>query len=309
MSVHTVRLQQIAQGGASPSHPVCGLVSRHVATERILAKLDRLAPLPTVVMDVIQATEAPKTTFADLERIISRDPIVMARVFKLANSAFYARGEPLQTIGEAVRRLGFATLKTLVVAAGAGKVLTQPMPHYAYSPFGFWKHSLGVALVTRVLAKHLGLPGHILDQLFLAGLMHDIGKLVLDSILGEVVGGSERFTPDMELAMVGFDHAEVGRRVATKWNLPDYVMAVIAQHHTVNAAEVFALHAAMVHLGDCLVNHAKVGLATRVEVEDNINSAALEILHLDTHIGEELQAAIDDELPNIIALCEELAQC
>jgi HD-like signal output (HDOD) protein len=137
--------------------------------------------------------------------------------------------------------------------------------------------------------------------------MHDIGKLVLDPILGEVVGGSGRFTPDMELAMVGFDHAEIGRRVATKWNLPDYVMAVIAQHHAVKATGVFALHAATVHLGDCLVNHAKVGLATQVQVEDTINSAALEILRLDAHSVEDLQAATDNELSDMIGLCEELA--
>jgi putative nucleotidyltransferase with HDIG domain len=276
---------------------------------RILAKIDRLAPLPTVVMEVIQATEAPKTTFADLERIISRDPIVMARVFKLANSAFYARGVRIQTIGEAVRRLGFATLKTLVIAAGTGKILTQPMPRYAYSPFGFWKHSLALALVTRTLATHLELPNHMLDQLFLAGLMHDIGKLVLDPILGDVVGDSERFTPDMELDVVGVDHPEVGRCVAIKWNLPDYVIAVIAQHHAVSATDVFASHTAIVHLGDCFVNHAKVGLATQEQVDDNIAAAALEILHLDAPRVAELQAVIDVELPNIIGLCEELAQC
>ena len=309
MRICASQMHQVDKVGVSPSRPVSGVVARQVATERVLAELDRLAPLPTVVMEVMQAAEDPHATFSDLEQIICRDLVVMGRVFKLANSAFYARGEPLKTMGEALRRLGFTTIKTLVMAAGAGKILTQSLQHYAYSPFGFWKHSLGLALVARLLARHLGFPVHLQDELFLAGLLHDIGKLVLDPILGEVGGISGRVTPDMELVAIGFDHSEIGYRIAKKWKLPDHVTAVIAHHHALQVNADFTQHAALIHLGDYLINDAGVGLSEPAEVEEGLDPAALAILCLEAQTIETIREVVSDALPTIIELCEELGQC
>jgi putative nucleotidyltransferase with HDIG domain len=309
VTIRTTQLQEIIDAGVSPSRPVSRVVARKVATERILAELDRLAPLPTVVTEVIRTAEDPDSSVSDLEKIITHDLVITARVIKLANSAFYAGREPTKTIGTAVKRLGFKTIKNLVVAAGAGKALMKPMRHYAYNEFGLWQHSLGLALVVRSLARHLGLPFAIQDELFLAGLMHDIGKLVLDPILAEFALRSGWLTTDMETAAVGLDHAEVGRRVATKWKLPNHTVAVIKQHHELEATTDFTSHIAVIHLGDCLINHAKVGIAEEVEVACEVNPTALGILQLDSQSVQQLQEAVIDELPNIIGMCEELAQC
>ncbi len=309
MSICTTRPQQLADLGARISGPVSSLVSRQVATERVLAELDRLAPLPTVVMDVVRVVEEPDSSAADLEQLISSDLIIAARVFKLANSCFYTRREPTKTIGDAVRRLGFKTIKNLVMAAGAGKSLAKPMAHYAYSEFGLWQHSLGLALATRSLGRNLGLPSHIQDELFLAGLMHDIGKLILDPILSQVAIGSCRLTTEMEIDAVGLDHTEVGCRIAKKWNLPDYAVAVIEHHHRLDALADFAQHIAAIHVGDHLINHAKVGFSETAEVVGEANPIALEILNIDAQIVEELQAAVDQELPDIMDMCDELVQC
>ena len=285
------------------------IVARKVATERILAEVDRLAPLPTVVMDVIRAVEDPKASVADLERIISYDLIITARVIKLANSSFYARGEPARTIGDAVKRLGFKTIKNLVVAAGAGKVLMRPMRHYTYKAFGLWQHSLGLALTTRSLARHLGLPSAMQDELFLAGLLHDVGKLVLDPILAEFVGRTRWLTTAMESDAVGLDHTEVGQRIAVAWKLPTYVVAVIKQHHSLDTDVDFAQHSAAIHVGDYLINQARVGIAQEAEVACEVHPTALRTLCLDPQSMQELQTAVVNELPHIMGLCEELVQC
>ncbi len=301
--------EQLRKAGAAPCGPVSCSVVRQVATERLLAELDRLAPLPTVVLDVVRVTEDPDASAADLEALISRDLIIAARVVKLANSAFYARGRPTRTIGEAVMRLGFKTIKSLVLAAGAGKVLVKPMHHYAYSEFGLWQHSLGLALTTRALARLLGLPPAMQEELFLAGLMHDIGKLVLDPILAEFSTHPGWVTIDMELDVAGLDHTDVGWQVAQKWKLPDHAAAVIKQHHALDVSTAFAHHIAAIHLGDYLINHVKVGIPDDADVACELDQTALDILQIDAQRVPQLQAALADELPQIMSLCEDLARC
>jgi putative nucleotidyltransferase with HDIG domain len=306
VSIRTATMQQV---GASSSGPVSSLVTQKVLTADILAEIDRLAPLPTVVMDVVRMVEDANSTIADLERLISQDLIIAARVCKLANSSFYARNAPAKTVGDAVKRLGFKTIKSLVIAAGAGKSLTKSMAHYAYNEFGLWKHSLGLALATRSLARNLGLPFHLQDELFLAGLMHDIGKLVLDPILGKAGIESGWLTTDREVATVGLDHTEVGCRVAKKWNLPEHAVAVITHHHSVDSAADFASHTAAIHLGDYLINDAKVGLSEQAEVQCYINPVALDILQIDASIVQEFHETVANELPDIVSMCDELTRC
>jgi len=301
--------RQVGEVGKDATGPVSRAIAQKVETERILAELECLAPLPTVVLDVMRAVEDPCATVADLEAIICRDLTITARVFKLSNSCFCARGAMVRTIGEAVQRLGFRTIKNLVIAAGAGKVLMKPMKHYAYKEFGLWKHSLGLALAVRTVARHLGLPFAIQEELFLAGLMHDIGKLVLDPILSQALPQPSWHTTDSEMAALGLDHAEVGRRIAQKWNLPDYTVAVIHQHHNLDAETGFVRHIAAIHVSDYLINHARVGIPDEVEVLCQVNPQALTALGIDAQSMAELQAVITDELPVITDTCDALNRC
>jgi putative nucleotidyltransferase with HDIG domain len=301
--------QQCGEVGKGATGPVSRAVSQKVETERILAELERLAPLPTVVLDIVRAVEDPGSTVADLEAIICRDLTITARVFKLSNSFFYARGAMVRTIGEAVKRLGFRTIKNLVIAAGTGKVLMKPMKHYAYKEFGLWKHSLGLALAVRIVARYLGLPFVIQEELFLAGLMHDIGKLLLDPILHQALPQPSWHTTDSEMAALGLDHAEVGGRMAQKWNLPDYTVAVIQQHHNLDAETDFVRHIAAIHVSDYLINHTKIGIPDEVEVLCQVNPQALAALSIDVQIMAELQKVVSNELPVIIDTCDELIRC
>lgn len=309
LSIPRVVSPHVRDTSSSSSGLVSSLVSRKVANERILAELDRLAALPTVAMDVIRIADDMDSTVGDLEEIISHDPVITARLFKLANSTFYSRSGTVSTIGDAVKRLGFKTIKNLVMAACAGKVLTKPMKHYTYSEFGLWQHSLGLALISRSVARNLQLPSYLQDELFLAGLMHDIGKLLLDSILDDTTIEASRLTPDMEVAAVGLDHTEVGCRMAKKWKLPDFAVAAIEHHHNLGSPPEFAQHSAAIHVADGLINHAKVGLAVEGEVEANIDSSALDLLNIDFQMMGDLEEAITDELPHVMGICDELTRC
>lgn len=308
VSSHT-RLPHLSREVAHSSRPVAPLVTRQVATERLMATMERLAPLPSVVMEVIKVAEDPDATVAALEQGISQDPVLTARVFKLANSSFYARGMKIATIYDAVNRLGFTTIKHLTLAAGASTVLTRSLVHYPYTPWGLWQHSLSLALVARTLARHLSLPADLREELFLAGLMHDIGKLVLDPLLGETGSGVGRLTTARESELLGLDHTEVGARLATTWHLPASTVAVIAQHHTVSTAMEYAQHSAVIHLADVLLNHAKVGLDSHTEVEQAFDPTALSLLGLDAQSVGTLEEVVAAELPTVLGMCEELVRC
>lgn len=292
-----------------PQAPLAPVVARQVTTERILTEIDRLAVLPTVAMDVIRAVDDPSTEVAELETIVGRDPGVTARLFKLANAAFFARGGKIRTIGDAVKRLGFRTIKSLVVAASAGRLLARPLRRYAYSEHGLWLHSLGLAMAARQLARRFDLSPGVQDELFLDGLLHDIGKLVLDPLLSEMDTGTGYLTTEMEVALIGLDHAMVGRRIAEKWNLPEHVAAVIAHHHTVDTGETFRQHIATIHVVDCLLNHTRLGLADHVEVASVLDPQALTELHVDIQDVQELEAEVSASLPDIVSVCKELGQC
>jgi putative nucleotidyltransferase with HDIG domain len=296
----------IAASNITPLTPLAPVVARQVTAERVLAEIDRLAVLPTVAMDIIRVVDDPATEVADVEKIVCRDPGVTARLFKLANTAFFARRGRVSTIGEAVKRLGFRTIKSLVIAASAGQLLARSMRRYTYSENGLWHHSLGLAIASRQLARRLEWSAVVQDELFLDGLLHDIGKLALDPLLSEIDAGSEFLTTEMERALIGLDHTMVGRRIAEKWQLPEHVAAVIANHHTVETSEEFRQHIAAVHVTDCLLNHTNLGLADHVEFAAVIEPTALTVLHLDIHDVEELEEEVNASLPDIVSVCREL---
>lgn len=309
MSIDTIQQHPSATTPATPAGPIAGIVSRKLTAERMTAELDRLAALPTVVMDVLRLVDDPNATVTGLESTISHDPVMAARVFKLANSSFYARGKVITTIKEAVIRLGFRTIKSLVMAAWAGKILSTPMRSYAYNRLGLWQHSLGIGMVARDLVRHLGLAADLQDELFLSGLIHDIGKLVLDRFLPAANIVTGYLTPEMETTALGLDHTEIGLQVAKKWHLPDHTCAVIQHHHGLMPLSEFGQHIAIIHLADNLLNHAKLGIPEHIEVTAGIAPEVLDFLQIDEHTVAELERMIASDLTNILAMCEEVCQC
>lgn len=286
--------------GPSDSGPIASVVDRDVAQERIVAQIDTLGTLPDVVAEVMRLAEDPDTTAAQLEAVVSRDPVISGRLFKLANSTFFSRGGTVTTLPQAVRKLGFATIKNLVLAASAGTMLGKRLGAYDYLDSGLWDHSIGVALTCRSIAKGLDLRGPIADEVFLSGLLHDIGKLVLDPFLREQYDGSFRLTTDHERAAVATDHTEVGARVAEKWKLPEHASEVISAHHDPAQAPQFPRHAGVVNLCDFFIAKERLG---RPEGEDDILVAAstLDCLGLDDTDVPDLSARVSEELDGMSA--------
>ena len=244
-----------------------------------------LPTIPVIAIKVMQLIESQTATAQELAKIVASDPAVAARVLKISNSSFYGCRRQIQTISSAIVILGFSTLRSLVVAASLKQV---------YKPFGLtekmlWEHSLAAGLAARIFAHETRAANE--EEAFLAGLFHDIGKIIMNSL------DREKFQKvmqrcynegiafeDAERSVYPFSHEEVGSNVIKKWNFPEVLATAILQHHTLEfAAEddpAGVNLAAITALADQLCLKLGIGVREPQDEIDLIGSKAGQMLKL-----------------------------
>jgi putative nucleotidyltransferase with HDIG domain len=205
--------------------------------DRLAAAIDELAQLPVLdstVLEILNAVDDPTSSTADLVRVLEADPTFAANLLRYANSA--ARSHPIRakSIRQAVMLVGRRALRQLALEAATYRFIEEA-PGTAASRGELHVHALGVASAALAGAQRINVPG---DDPHLAGLLHDVGKLVLPLAFGEAAcaeiarehpGGSERALVEREV--LGVDHAVAGGLLAERWNLPEGVAESIALHH------------------------------------------------------------------------------
>lgn len=232
--------------------------------QNIVDQIDDLPTLPTVVIKMMELIDKKDTSVQELSSLISTDPVLMARLLKIANSAFYGFSRQISTLDNAIVALGFNQLKCLGVSLSV-------VDQFGHSPGGqtfdlnrFWEHSAGVGIASRMLAKIYGYPSGA--EAFVAGLLHDIGKLVVfrffpkefDEILMLAKDGGMPFMV-AERAVIDVTHCEIGRWLAETWNMPNELIDGIAFHHEPAGAENHPDIAMLVHLADILCRTLQMG--------------------------------------------------
>lgn len=214
--------------------------------------LDRVETLPSLSSVVVQFLELARReyfTAKDFEQVISKDQALVARLLKVANSGLYGRSRTIHSIPEAVVLIGLESLKKIVFAVSAEGLTRRRLEHYLYHPdHGFWVHSLGIAHVARVLAEASPACPLRGEEAFVAGLLHDVGKLVIDPFLED--NGGAPVTATEERGAVGLDHAELGGFILRQWNLPESITQCVRHHHDYRAAGEWALGAAVLTLAE-----------------------------------------------------------
>lgn len=205
----------------------------------------------------------------DLDLVLAeldRDPALAARVLKVANSPFYGRAGQIGTVRHAVALLGLTAVRS-IAAAGCLDRLTPARGGPAFDGRRFRRHSLAVALATRALARHQGLP--IEAEAYMAGLLHDVGVLVLMRAMPEATSRFDRAAAppeglDAEYAQLGATHVQAGQLLAEAWQLPGWLVQALAQHHAPAApARDASPHAALptlLALADTLAVRCGLGL-------------------------------------------------
>jgi HD-like signal output (HDOD) protein len=202
----------------------------------IILKAKDLPAMPPVANKVLELAGSPDTTAAQLQQVIADDQAMSARILKIANSALYGCSRKIKTLTEAIVMLGFNTIRSLVVTNAARNIYVESGQTMGLKERLLWEHSIGCAFACRILiAKR---HPHLTEEGFLAGLMHDIGKLVLnqhyrdafDQVVQEVYNDARPFV-DVEREVLGFDHAMVGALLVNKWKLNESLEHAIRDHH------------------------------------------------------------------------------
>ncbi|RMF61605.1 MAG: HDOD domain-containing protein [Calditrichaeota bacterium] len=208
--------------------------SSSVNIEKRVRNLSRLSTLPYIAAKVVELVENPKTSASTLGKIISMDQVLAARILKLANSAYYGFPRKISTINLAIVVLGFNTLRDLVVSLSVIDQFSAGNNHLI-DPRQFWKHALEVGMGAKHFSQviHYPIPGEV----FVGGLLHDIGLLVLlqefPDLLNEIFTMIEREDIDFDTALLekaGCSRAQISSWLVEGWNLPPKLVNSIRYH-------------------------------------------------------------------------------
>ena len=203
----------------------------------LLDRVDDLPPLPAVAARVMGMADDDRTSALDLAQVLSTDQALTAKLIKLSNSAYYGFARRVSTVREAVLVLGFKQVRQ--VAVGASIINAWKGPREADDFFDldlFWGHSVAVAVIAESFAKkgRLAKP----EDAFTAGILHDIGRLVLRQVMPRefrvaVSMAKSRELPlhEAELRTTGYAHDEIGRALGERWKFPPHLIDAVACHH------------------------------------------------------------------------------
>lgn len=220
----------------------------------------KLVSLPHVCIRVNLMVDDPNCSAAEIGTVIQQDASLSARLLKIANSPLYGFRSRVDTISRAVTVIGQRELRDLVFAVSAVRTFAQ-IPVDLANMASFWRHSIFTGIVAKLLAQECGVL-HT-ERLFVAGLLHDLGKLLIYHKLPEQAQKALRRSIAMdeplylaERTLVGLDHGAVGGALALLWELPSALHAAIRFHHEPDGAPD-SLEAALVHLANCIAHIAE----------------------------------------------------
>lgn len=224
--------------------------------QAIRESLDRLPPMPAVITRVMEMTNDPNCTAQELQKVIGMDEVLSSKVLRLVNSARYGFPRRITTLSHAVILLGFETVRNLAIGVAAVRLVLRHGVACPVNRQRFWEHSLETALAASTLARHLRKDLILREEMFLTGLLHDLGILFLSQNFPEeyraVVEqcGSLEEAPAVEQEIFGITHCAVGAKMVGYWNLPPVFAEVMLHHHAPVADSPFFQQVGAVYLGD-----------------------------------------------------------
>ncbi len=241
--------------------------------ENLDVAIQKVKPIPQISLKIIQLINSNSYSMKEIAAEVRKDQIISAKVINISNSALYSPKKRIDSIDQALVMLGEKAIMQIIVSASLDQFFQVPSNGYSVGKGGLSHHAIGTALVTEKLSEftNKGSP----DITYTAGLLHDIGKVVLDQYVAaaapqfyERVYSEKMDLVHVEREVLGIDHNVVGDRLSELWELPENLREAIAYHHQPEKAEVDPALAHQVYLADLLMSRFHVGkMMDRIDTE------------------------------------------
>ncbi len=232
--------------------------------KKIIEVINSVPTLPSVYQNIIRVMSDKNSTVEDIANVISKDQAASLRLLQVANSPLFGASRTIETVSNAIMYLGFIEVRNIVIALAVINLIEKNKKFKNFNPGDFWKHSLAVGAAARMIAKHLGKSS--LEKAFLAGILHDIGKLVLLTYFEDeyikvtkYIEKNKIFLINAEKEILGFTHCEIGNKLLKKWNLSDYLINAVTYHEEGLIKGKFDEVVAVVHLANIYARALNLG--------------------------------------------------
>ncbi len=266
----------------------------------------RLASLPEIFTRINEILNDPKSSAADIGHLISEDPGLTIRLLKIVNSAFYGFPSKIDTVSRAITIIGTSELRDLILATSVIKKF-DTIPADLLNMDDFWKHSIACALIAHILASKR--HDEDIESLFVSGLLHDIGKLVIYTRvpeLGRETIARKKFNNidlcNAERDVLGFNHAELGGELARMWKLPDLLQQTLQNHHTPQTAESHQAETAIICLADQIAKVVELGKGGVINGDMPKDQALWDLAGLNPNILESTLQEAEQQFEETIKL-------
>jgi len=235
--------------------------------------------LPGTVQQVNQMVNSPRFSDADIGEAISCNQDLTARILRIANSPFFDFPSYISNVHRAITVIGRRELRDLLLATSAIDIF-EKLPNDLISMESFWRHSLRCGVIARSMGTHLHKPN--VERYFSAGLLHDVGSLLINYQLPEIAYDilkksshlrQRRFVIEQEI--LGFNHADVGGELLHRWGLPDYLISSVKYHHTPHLAVHFKQDAAIAHIANYLSHTMFSNIGENLEASSTLDFTSL----------------------------------
>ncbi len=273
-----------------------------VVVDKALAAVSDIATLPEVTIKIIEIVEDPKSTARDLHEVIKNDPALSVKVLKVVNSAFYGLPGQVASVDRAIILLGLSAVKNISIAASIARLFKGKRISEQFNASDLWRHSVGVAVAARSIAKCSPHPV-MTDEVFVAGLIHDIGTLIerqaypdeFATVINRCYSAEQDFL-ECEREIIGADHQAFGVGLTTKWKFPRHLRAAVGFHHNPEALSVELRNmATLIRIADIICCHEQIGFYLTAS-NDTVTEEMLDLLGITSEQLEELRADLPDQL-------------
>lgn len=265
--------------------------------------IQNMPPLPITVSKILEITKDPNVSAQELNNVISLDPVLTGKILKLINSAYYSLPNQITSIVRAIIMLGINTVKNLALSTSILNTVNKRENFNALDMDGFWRHSICVGVISKIFANKQGIDVKAQEEYFVAGLLHDIGKIPLNSQLSDkyikamTISRQERIPLFMaEKRVFDLSHTDIGQIISKQWKLTSSLEETISYHHDLTqVSENLKKFVATIALANIATNKSEIGFGGN-KFPENIENQLFEITGLNWEDIDEAVSAAEETI-------------